>query len=536
MALCALFGWAATGCNLPPLPKKKSRGRAGADLAESAPESQPAAAAGTSDETPTADGVPRSGQDRSSRPNVVLFFVDDLGWQDLSEPFGDETSKWNERYETPNVERLCRGGMKFRHAYAHPVCTPSRVSLMTGTAAARHRVTHWTLKPNKPTDPERNGLTRPAWNLCGLSNDPATRRAYCAETLAQRLDAIGYETILVGKSHLGAIGTPGADPTNLGFDVNVAGHAAGAPSSYLAEKSFLRRPNDTTWQVPGLEFYHGSDRFLTDVLTDEAIAAAARAVTKGEPFFLYLSHYAVHTPLDPDDRFVGRYRELGLSEPEARYAALVRGVDHSLGRVLDWLEENKLQDDTIVLFASDNGGLSAHGRGGEKHTHNAPLKSGKGSAYEGGLRVPMAVRWPDVVPTDAICDLPVQLEDVMPTLCELTGADPSCPDGDSFVRVLVGEEQPLHPLFFHHPHYWGATGPGIEPFSAVRDGDLKLIWFYAQGRAELYDVVNDPGEVRDLTGLQPDDVARMRALLRAHLEECDAQVPSHEDGSPIQLP
>jgi len=486
-------------------------------------------------QTPSAP-VADSPEPTRPKPNVVLFFVDDLGWQDLSEPFGNSRTSWNDRYETPNVERLCREGTKFPNAYAHQVCTPSRVSLMTGTAVARHRVSHWTLHPDRYTDPQRKDLVRPAWNLGGLSNDPNTPNATCNETLAQRFDDAGYQTIMVGKAHFGAIGTPGADPTNLGFDVNVAGHAAGAPSSYLAKQNFLRNPKDTTWQVPGLEFYHGSDRFLTDVLTDEAINAAASAHGKGEPFFLYLAHYAVHTPLNPDERFVDAYRDAGLSEPEARYAALVRGVDHSLGRVLAWLDETGLAQDTIVMFTSDNGGLSAHARGGEKHSHNAPLRSGKGSGYEGGIRVPMAVRWPGNVAADAVDRLPVQLEDVMPTLCELAGINPQCPDGRSFARTLGGKPQIPHPLFFHSPHYWGVTGPGIEPFSAVRDGDLKLIWFYDAGKAELYDVEHDVGETRDLAADRPDDVARLRATLRNHLTACDAQYPTRKGGGDVSRP
>jgi len=472
----------------------------------------------------------------ASRPNIVLFFVDDLGWQDLSEPFWRERTPWNERYETPAVERLCREGTKFTQFYAHPVCSPSRVSLMTGMAAARHRVTHWTLQPDTPTDPQYHGLRRPNWNTSGLSNDLATPHAAVAETLPQRLRDVGYQTIHVGKAHFGAIDTPGADPANLGFDVNVAGHAAGAPSSYLAQKAFRKNDKDTLWQVPGLEFYHGSDRFLTDVLTDEAIQAADAARRRGQPFFLYLAHYAVHTPLDRDERYVERYRGLGLSEPEARYAALVRGVDDSLDRVLRWLDEQGITDDTIVVFASDNGGLSANSRGGEKHVHNAPLRSGKGSIYEGGIRVPFAIRWPGHVAADATTTLPAQLEDVMPTLCELANANPHCPDGHSLVRHLIGKATLRYPLFFHHPHYWGSTGPGIEPASAVRYGDLKLIWFYREERAELYDVVADVGEQHDLAHQRPDDVARLRRMLRAQLQQCDAQVPTREDGSRCALP
>jgi len=479
---------------------------------------------------------PRSTDEVQTPPNIVVFFVDDLGWQDVGEPFWRERTSWNDRYQTPNLARLCREGTKFTNAYAHQVCTPSRVSLMTGAAVARHRVSHWTLRADRFTDPQRGDLRRPSWNLSGLSSDPQTPNAYCAETLAHRLDDAGYQTIMVGKAHFGAIGTPGADPTNLGFDVNVAGHAAGAPSSYLAKKRFRRAPKDQTWQVPDLERYHGTGWFLTEALTDEAIAAAAAARRKQQPFFLYLSHYAVHTPLNPDARFIDAYREAGLPEPEARYAALIEGVDRSLGRVLNWLDQADIAKDTIVMFVSDNGGLTAHSRSGAKHTHNAPLRSGKGSAYEGGIRVPMAVRWPREVASDAVEPLPVQLEDVMPTLCELAGVDARCPDGQSFAPALRGQRQARHPLFFHSPHYWGATGPGIEPYSAVRDGDLKLIWFYDRGAAELYNLADDVGETEDLAARRPRDRARLQDVLRKHLAACDAQFPARSDGEQVKRP
>ncbi|MBK8101611.1 MAG: sulfatase [Planctomycetes bacterium] len=468
-----------------------------------------------------------------ARPNVVVFLVDDLGWQDLSEPFAAERTDWNRRYRTPNVERLSRQGTKFTQACAHPVCTPTRVSLLTGMAAARHRATHWTLRKDTPTDRPIAGFTMPAWNVNGLSSDPTTPRAVHAETLPQRLREVGYRTILVGKAHFGAIGTPGADPQNLGFDVNVAGHAAGAPSSYLASKNFLRAPNDTIWQVPGLDAWHGKDAFLTDVLTTEAIAAAAAARTDGQPFLLYLSHYAVHTPLDADERYAPAYRAAGLPEAEARYAALIEGMDASLGRVLDWLDGEGLANDTIVLFLSDNGGLSASARGGEKHRHNAPLRSGKGSCYEGGVRIPFAARWPGRFPAGAVQTLPVQVEDLFPTICELTGARPQCPDGHSFVRALRGEEQPAHPLFWHHPHQWGSNGPGIEPYSAVRDGDWKLIWFWLDGRAELYHLGRDLGETVDCVTTEPAVAARLCELLRAQLAGCAAQLPYRTGAAPL---
>ena len=471
-----------------------------------------------------------------ARPNVVLFLVDDLGWQDLSEPFWRERTAWNERYHTPSVERLCREGTKFTAAYAHCVCSPTRVSLMTGMAAARHRVTHWTLQKNQQTDRETAGFVRPRWHVNGLSCDPSTPRATVAPTLPGRLRDVGYHTILAGKAHLGAVDTPGADPRNLGFDVNIAGHAAGAPSSYHASKNFLRSERDTIWQVPGLEQYHGQDLFLTEILTTESIAAAQQSVDRGQPFFLYLTHYAVHTPLDADDRFVQRYRDAGLPESEARYAALIEGMDRSLGRTLDWLDEQGIADDTIVMFLSDNGGLSAHARAGDKHTHNSPLRSGKGSAYEGGVRVPLVVRWPGHVDAGAVTSLPVSVDDVFPTLCQLVAADAACPDGHSFAPTLLGGTQSPHPIYWHHPHHWGANGPGIEPYSAVRDGRYKLVWFYGGQRAELYDLAADIGETTDLAAPLPAVAEQLRDLLRRQLLDCGAQLPRHPDGTPFGLP
>src|SRR5690606_20957418 len=191
---------------------------------------------------------------------------------------------------------------------------------------------------------------------------------------------------------------------------------------------------------------------------------------------------------------------------------------------------------TIVVFASDNGGLSAHARGGDKHMHNLPLRSGKRSAYEGGLRVPFAIRWPTHIQADTIDNLPIQLEDVMPTLCDLVDINHACADGRSFADGLLGKPQIAHPLYFHHPHYWGATGPGIEPFSAVRHGDLKYIWFYDEAREELYDVVNDVGETNNLVASRTADAQRLRQMLREHLHDCNAQVPTREDGSVIVRP
>jgi arylsulfatase A-like enzyme len=476
----------------------------------------------------------------ASRPNLILFLVDDLGWQDLSEPFGPTRSRQNDTFRTPNVERLCREGTRFTQAYAHCVCSPTRVSILTGAHPARHGVTNWTLHRDRAPDRPHPVIEPPTMNRSGLCTEPGTPHTYCAETLPQRLARAGYRSIQVGKAHFGAIGTPGSDPRRLGFDVNVAGHAAGAPSSYLASKAFLREAKDHVWQVPGLEPYHGSDAFLTDVLTTEALREIDRAIAADQPFYLHFAHYAVHTPLNRDERFVTRYEAMGLDRKEAMYAAMVEGVDHSLGRLLDHLERRGILADTMIVFASDNGGLSAHGRGGEAHRHNAPLRSGKGSAYEGGTRVPLAVRWPKQARPGRTCEIPVCCEDLFATLCDAAGAETSCPDGQSLLPLLRGDEAPSHladrDLFWHYPHVWGAIGPGIAPHSSVRSGDHKLVWFWAAGTCELYDLAQDLGETHDLSQTLPETTSDLRARLRRFLQETGAMLPSRKDGKPLAMP
>ncbi|MGE3171262.1 MAG: sulfatase [Planctomycetota bacterium] len=480
-------------------------------------------------------------------PNFVLFLVDDLGWQDLSLALGPARTRQNDTFRTPNVERLAREGTRFAQAYAHCVCTPTRVGILTGAHPARTGVTNWTLRRDTATDaaPRPAGedhaqgsapLRPPTWNVNGLSPEPATPRAFCADTLPQRLQARGYATILVGKAHFGAIGTPGSDPRRLGFDVNVAGHAAGAPSSYLAANGFLRERGDQVWQVPGLEPYHGHDAFLTDVLTTEALREIDRALDADRPFYLHLAHYAVHTPLNRDERFVAAYEQQGLDGREAMYAAMVEGVDHSLGRLLDHLSARGVLDDTVIVFASDNGGLSAHARGGPPHVHNAPLRSGKGSAYEGGIRVPLVVRWPGVAAADAVCRTPVAAEDLFATLCAAGGADPRCPDGRDLGPLLRGEPAAARDLFWHYPNVWGAEGPGIAMHSTVRSGRWKLIWFWERSAAELYDLEQDLGETRDLAAARPEVTADLRRRLREFLRSSGAMLPTRADGAPAPLP
>lgn len=482
-------------------------------------------------------------------PNVVLFLVDDMGWQDTSVPFHSEVTPLNRKFRTPNMERLAAGGMKFTQAYACCVCSPTRVSLMTGLNAARHKVTNWTLRKDASPDAKHPTLQPPLWNVNGLSPDPATPRAVCAPTLAQLLREAGYRTIHVGKAHFGAVDTPGADPRNLGFDINIAGHAAGGPGSYLGEQNFSGawRKADRVWDVPGLEAYHGKDVFLTEALTLEANKALDRAVGDRKPFFLYLAHYAVHVPFAPDKRFYQSYRDAGLDDTEAMYAALVEGMDKSLGDVLANLDRHGIASNTIVLFMSDNGGLSAHARGGTPHTHNAPLSSGKGSAREGGVRVPMIVKWPGVTAAGSVCKQYVMIEDFLPSILEMTGASARVKkvppvDGVSFAPLLRGgAEAARYPvgraLYWHYPNVWGPKGPGIGPHSAVRCGDWKLIYYHADQRSELFNLAADLGEQQNLAAAEPGKAKELAAKLASWLKDTGAQMPTDKKtGRTVPLP
>ena len=324
-------------------------------------------------------------------PNIILFLVDDMGWQDTSVPFWKEITDYNRRYRTPNMERLAKQGMKFTQAYATPVCSPTRISLLTGMNAARHRVTNWTLQPDQlqPMEIDHASLEFPMWNVNGMVADKEIPYAVLATPFPQILREHGYQTIHVGKAHFGAIGKSGENPLNLGFDINIGGHAAGAPQSYYGEDNFGNLPKfaGTPWPVPGLEAYHGKDINLTEALTLEAKKAMDKALQADKPFYLYMAHYAVHGPIMADKRFYQRYLDQGIDTTEAKYASMVESMDKSLGDIMDYLDEQNIKNNTIILFMSDNGGLSAVARGGTPHTHNRPLSSGKGSMREGGIRM-----------------------------------------------------------------------------------------------------------------------------------------------------
>lgn len=454
------------------------------------------------------------------KPNLVVFLVDDMGWQETSVPFHTERTALNDRYRTPNMERLAASGVKFTQAYAYAVCSPTRVSLLTGQWASRHRVTSWTLRKDQEPDPLREAVRAGNWNVNGFSPEPGIPRTVCAQTLPQLLREVGYRTIHVGKAHFGAHGTPGAEPLNCGFDVNIGGHAAGGPGSYHGEHDYSAawRGGDRIWDVPGLEKYHGTDTNLTEALTIEALRATKEVIDAQQPFYLYLSHYAIHAPWEKDARFYEKYAEAGLPEFEATYASMVESMDHSLGDVLDFLDREGIAGETAVLFLSDNGQP-------KQATPNLPLRGHKLTPYEGGIRVPLLARWPGVTPEGVVCERPVHVVDVMPTVLELAGVsldeESVSLDGESFIPLLRDPSAlagtPPRALFWHYPNTYDQP-----PYSAMRLGRWKLIYQQADRRLELYDLATDLSEQHDLAPLQAGRVLELAERLSWHLRETDA--------------
>ncbi len=470
------------------------------------------------------------------KPNIILFLVDDMGWQDTSEPFYHERTPFNELYHTPNMERLAAQGMKFTQAYSHSICSPTRVSLMSGMNAARHRVTNWTLKRNASNDAKHPTLNMPDWNVNGMQPTDSIENTVHVTPLAQILNDNGYFTIHCGKAHFGAIGTPGENPSNLGFNINIAGYAAGAPGSYqgLNDFSSTRSNGGNVWDVPGLEKYHGKDINLTEALTREAIQALDSATGLGQPFFLYMSHYAVHAPIEEDHRFIQKYMDKGMNPIEAKYASMLESMDKSLGDLMDYVRDNGLSENTIILFTSDNGGLSAVVRGGEPHTHNKPLSSGKGSAHEGGIREPMIVSWPGITKQNSSTDAYLIIEDFFPTILELADINDyktiQKVDGQSFTSILKGTQASTNDraLFWHFPNNWGPTGPGIGASSTIRKGDWKLIYYHTDQSFELFNIPNDIGESMNLAEKEGEIINELAKELGDYLRSVNAQMPSEK--------
>ena len=327
----------------------------------------------------------------------------------------------------------------------------------------------------------------------------------------------------------------------------------GAPASYYGLQNFSlagrqgKPGGKSAWDVPGLEPYHGKDVYLTEALAVEAGKAIRQAVADNKPFYLNFATYAVHAPIMANKKYLPHYPSLDARE--AAYATMIETYDAALGSLLKTLDDLGVTDNTIIIFASDNGGLSAHARGHApdghtKHTHNAPLRSGKGSAYEGGVRVPMIVAWPGVTKGDRVCDTPVISHDLFPTILAMAGVEipadyaPSVEGRDitPLIRNTPGFDA-SRSLFWNMPHTWGARGPGIWPFTSIRDGDWKLVYFHAGRRLELYNLARDIGETNDLALQHPEIVKKLAAKLDAWIKENDVQLSiDKQTNEPVPMP
>jgi len=454
------------------------------------------------------------------KPNILFFFVDDMGWQDTSEPFYTHQTELNRRYHTPNMERLADEGMKFTQAYACALCSPSRISLMTGMNAARHMVTSWTLRKNISPDQKHPQVKAAEWNMNGMSPTPGVEHTVQAITLPMLLKKAGYRTIHCGKAHFGAQDTPGADPLNLGFDINIGGHAAGGPGSYYGKYNFSAawRNEDRIWDVPGLEQYHGQDIYLNEALTREAIKAVTQAVDDDVPFYLYMAHYAVHAPWEKDDRFYQKYVDAGLQGLPAVYASMIESMDRSLGDLMACLDRLGITDNTVLVFMSDNGPPKQVPR-------NRPLRGHKLTPYEGGIRVPMIVKWPGVVQPGSLCtDQYVIIEDIFPTFLEIADVTHyeqigGKIDGISWLPLLRRDsDYPTErPIYWHFPNTYNQT-----PYSAIRKGDWKLIYHHVTRKLELFNIKEDLSEENDLSDSEQDKAKELARVLGDFLRETKA--------------
>jgi len=461
--------------------------------------------------------APYKGRGRISakhRPNVVLINVDDLGWTDVA-CFGSRY------YETPNIDRLASLGVKFTSAYAGAaVCSPTRASLMTGRYPARIGITDWIhsgfqLKDFGETLPPDKAFPGGYYAVPGKKL-LCPRNPWWMEleevTLAEILKTVGYVSCHIGKWHLGP---EDWYPERQGFDFNIGGCDFGQPPTYFDPYFSMKHGEG---EIPTLNPRRRGE-YLTDREADEACRFIRES--KGRPFFLHMAHYAVHTPLEGREDLVEKYRK--KSSPTAQdnpvYAAMVESVDRSVGKILEVLEKTGLMEKTLLIFTSDNGGLKGHS------TDNAPLRSGKGYPYEGGIRIPQIICWPGVTRAGMVCDTPVCSIDFFPTLCE--AADIDLPkdrviDGESLIPLLKGGDWWRDSLYWHFPHYRGSD---VVPYSIIRSGDWKLIKRYDDRPFELFNLREDLGEARDLSDLHPAKVKELDVRLSAWLRSVGAKLP-----------
>ena len=439
--------------------------------------------------------------------NIVFILIDDMGWTDLG-CYGSDY------YETPNVDRLARQGMMFTDAYAAScVCSPTRVSILTGKYPGRLHITH--AIPIQGAERIKEPL--PLIEAIYKKNLPLEE-----VTIAEALKAGGYISATMGKWHV--CWEKDFYPKAQGFDVNVGGNNMGNPGNYFY-------PYNGAWRMtkkhPLIRWNTLPDgeqgEYLTDRLTDEALDFMERH--KERPFFLYLSHYAVHTPLQAHRKMIDKYRKkpAGKHHSNPVYAAMVESVDQSVGKIMSKLDKLGIAENTVVIFTSDNGG---HGR----ITSHHPLRGNKGNFYEGGIRVPLIVRWPGVVSPGRESNWPVISTDFFPTILEIAGlpARPECHmDGVNIVSLLKQDgDLKRDALYWHYPNYIGAGHPGgARPCSVIRKGDWKLIESLEDNRLELFNLREDLGEKDDAAAKYPEKARELHRLLDDWRKDTGVQMP-----------
>ncbi len=541
-------------------------------------------------------------QKPQQHPNIIFFLVDDYGWADSQVPYGDSVCERHAIFNTPNMVRLAQAGVTLTNAYASPLSTPTRSCILTGVHPAHSGITNYTSPMRDwPTDkiagnqyagldPNDSGeYINPEWTHNSVrpmkkKNGEWVPTGAGQQMLDHSLEAVplpqilkdnGYYTIHIGKGHWAPMGTPGASPYWMGFDVNVGGGPNGAAKTYHSDRYFGHKIGEeiTNYNsVNDLQAYWGTGIDLTQALTIEALRALELPVEKNIPFFLYMSHYGVHNPLQEDPLYYQKYLDKGLPKPVAKYASMVEAVDTSLGDILDWVTEKGIADNTVIVFYADNGGTENKGA---NHGQNMPLRHGKGACYEGGFREPMIVLWGDRTTAGARVNTPVCAKDVFPTLLEFAGIenpDLIQPiDGQSIVKLVtdgaayaarncgvwdwkdpaklyetthftipesVSGLNPERPIIAHYPHQWEPRViEEIDFHSSIREGNWKLVYSMLAARLELYNLTDDIGESNDIAAQHPDIVARLAKHLGDQLREWNSPMPTvRATGKKVPMP
>jgi arylsulfatase A len=457
-----------------------------------------------------------SGENETT-PNILLIVVDDLGYSDLH-CYGGGIQ------ETPHVDQLAEEGVRFINAYASStVCSPTRASLLTGKNPVAVNITDY-------IPGHQEGKIQP-WHKF-IVPEFHFHLPHEEITIAEKLKEKGYATASIGKWHLGG---KGYLPTDQGFDINIAGNHKGLPPTYYYPYKVsdeIRQQNPwRDFEITPLEI--GKDSlYLTDRLTNEAIQYIKER--KDSTFFLYLPFYTVHTPIQGRPDLVAKYEEKLKThsdsiERNAHFLAMVECMDENVGRIVQTLEDLEIRDNTLIIFVSDNGGFQIRGKKEKGDYHrilaswNYPLREGKGTLYEGGLRVPTIINWPGRIEGGKISDEIIISTDVFPTIMELTGMnyDQEIEGVSLWPHLIKNASIDRETLYWHYPHYH-KTNPG----AVIRDGDYKLIRYFENERTELYNLVNDLGETKDLSNQMPQKTAQLLNKLNQWLEEEGAKMPT----------